>query len=350
MLFKRKNPIGLDIGSSYIKIARIDDVRAGYELALFDIMPLQPGIVSEGVIVDKANLIKSLKELLNKTGIKKEDAVICVSGHSSIVIKTISLPLMTEEELAASIKYEAEQYMPFDINEVYLDFEILGPRQGSDQMEVVIAAVKRDVMNDYVDSVKAAGLSVIIVDTDSFALSNACEVNYDISELNNIALINIGASITNINILQNGIPTFTRHIAIGSSVHTERLESSLDISREDAERIKKGHSIEDISPERIHEILITASDEIYAEIYKSFEYYKSSIGEADINRIILSGGASLIKGFPEGMEERLGIKVEVIDPFRNIKLSDKLDSRYIKDIAPIAAVVVGLALRRQGDK
>lgn len=349
MIFKKHNPVGLDIGSSYIKIARIDDTKAGYELALFDMQPVQSGIINEGLITDKDRLVNIIKELLKRSGIKKGDAVICVSGHSSVVIKTISLPVMTEEELSSSIKYEAEQYIPFDINEVNIDFQIIGMKEEG-QMDVTIVAVKKDVMNDYIDVVKRSGLDIAIVDTDSFAIYNAYEVNYDMTEKNSIALINIGDSITNINIVHDGIPIFTRYSAIGSHLHTDSLEKALGVSREDAERLKRGQSIENISPDIAQEIIRSASDEIYGEIYRSFEYYRSSIGEEEINKIVLSGGASLIKGFPENMAERIGIPVEVIDPFRNIKVSERLDKSYIKDIAPIATIAVGLALRRIGDR
>lgn len=350
-MFKKKNPIGLDIGSAYIKAVQINDTKTGYELALFDMIPIQPGIIGDGMIAEKAKLITSIKELLKKAGIKRNDAVVGVSGHSSVIIKKIMLPIMTEEELGASIKYEAEQYVPFDINDVEIDFQILGPRAEEEgQMDVVLVAVKKAVIKDYQDVVAQAGLNPVIVDVDSFALSNMYEINYGIEERKNIALINVGASTTNINILQNGLPVFTRDSAIGSNHHTEALEREFGIHREDAERLKMGRSVEGILPADVQLVINSASEEIYTELYRSFEYFRSSVAEEDIDKIILSGGAALIKGFPEAMTNRLGIEVEVADPFKNIRIPAKLDATHIKETAPIAAIAVGLALRRVGDR
>src|SRR5512139_4021393 len=147
MIFRKSNLLGLDLGSSYVKVVQLKDTRAGYELALFDLLPLQPGIISDGLIADKGKLIASIKELLRKVGVKRGNAVLGLSGHSSVIIKRIALPVMTEEELSASMKYEAEQYIPFDVNDVSMDFQILGPKQGEEgKMDVVLVAVKRHVI------------------------------------------------------------------------------------------------------------------------------------------------------------------------------------------------------------
>lgn len=351
MLFKKKNPVGLDIGSSYIKIVQLNDTKAGYELALFDMFPLQYGVISEGAVADKEGLSDTIKELMKKTGVKSGDAVIGISGHSSVIIKKITIPFMTEEELAGSIKYEAEQYVPFDIDDVEIDFQILGMRQEEEgQMDVILVAVKKSTIKDYVEAVERAGLNPVVVDVDSFALSNMYEANYEVAEKATIALVNVGAGTTNITILQDGNPIFTRDSTIGSNYHTEALERALDVSREDAERIKKGQSVEGVSADDAQTAMNSASDEIFAEIYRSFEYFRSSVSEEDIHKIVLSGGAALIKGFHEVMAERLGAEVVIADPFLNIKIPPKLDIAYIQEVAPIAAVAVGLALRRIGDR
>lgn len=350
--FKRKSiPIGLDIGSSYIKAVQINETGSGYEIAFAGMQPLPPESIVDGSITDRGVVAGAIKELLGKAGIKAKEAVIGVSGHSSVIIKKITIPLMAEEELATSIKYEAEQYIPFDINDVNIDFQILGPRPDEEsQMDVVLVAVKKNIIDEYVDTVEKAGLDPIILDIDSFALSNMYEVNYDSTDKKNIALVNVGASKTNINVFQSGIPVFTRDSSIGSNNHTDALMRELSVSREDAERLKMGQSVEGAAPENAQFVMNAASDEIYTEIYRSFEYFKSSVSDEELHSIILSGGAALLKGFPEMMAERLGMSVEVADPFRNIKIADKLDSAYIKEIAPITVVAVGLALRRSGDR
>jgi type IV pilus assembly protein PilM len=216
-------------------------------------------------------------------------------------------------------------------------------------MDVILIAAKKIVIKEYYDTVKQAGLNPVIIDAEAFALSNMFEVNYDISE-RNIALVNIGASITNINILQNKQPIFIRDIAIGGNHYTEILEKGLNVSREDAERLKLGRAIEGIDPIDVYGAMSSASEEIIAEIHRSFEFFRSSVSDEDITRIMLGGGVSLIKGLPEMMKERLGIDVEMIDPFKNIRISESLDTSLIRDIAPMASVVVGLALRYVGDR
>jgi type IV pilus assembly protein PilM len=350
MLFKKKIPIGLDIGSAYLKAARIIDTKLGYELANFGIMPLDYGVITDGTINNKERLISAIQELAKKMGIKGADVVIALSGHSSVIIKRITIPQMTEDELELSIRYEAEQYVPFDINDVDIDFQILGPNKETEgQMDVVLIAAKKVVVKEYCDTIKQSGLNPVIVDAQAFALSNMFEVNYDMPE-RNIALVNIGASITNINILQNKLPIFTRDIAIGGNHYIEILEKGFNISREDAERLKTGRAIEGIDPVDVYAAMNSASEEIIAEIYRSFEFFRSSVSDEEITKIMLGGGTSLVKGLSDMMKERLGIDAEIIDPFRKIKISKSLDATFIKDIAPMASVAVGLALRRVGDR
>lgn len=350
MLLKKRRTIGLDIGSAYLKAALIKDTKSGYELTLFDVMPIEYGIISDGVINNRERLILYISELSKKLKISGFDTVIGIAGHSSLIIKRITIPQMTEEELDISIKYEAEQYVPFDINDVDIDFQILGPNADVEgQMDVILIAAKKAVVKEYCNVVKAAGLNPVIVDADAFALSNMFEVNYELSD-KNIALVNIGACITNINILQNKRPIFTRDIAIGGNHYTEILEKVMNVSREDAERLKLGRSIEGIDPVDVQNAMNSASEEIIAEIYRSFEFFRSSVSDEEVTKIMLSGGTSMVKGLSDMMEERLGMSVEIIDPFKNIKISEGLDAAYIREIAPIAAVVVGLALRRPGDR
>jgi len=188
------------------------------------------------------------------------------------------------------------------------------------------------------------------VDVDIFALSNVFEANYDLQQYKNVALVNIGASKTSINIIQNGVPVFTRDSSSGTNFQTDALERMLKISREDAEKIKRGESVTGVAPESAETIISGASDEIYAEIYRSFEYFRSSVSDEGIQRIFVSGGAALMKGFPETMAERLGVDVEVLDPFKKLKVAEKAEaSLSARALAPLAAVAVGLALRRIGD-
>ncbi len=345
MLLGKKSCIGFDIGSSFLKAVQLKDIKGGYELELFDILPLPPELIVDGAIIDSLRLIDSLKELVRKAKIKTKDVVISVAGHSSVIIKRVSLPDMSEEELSESIKFEAEQYIPFDIEDVNLDFQILGPREEPGQMDVILVAVKKDIINEYISVVNEAGLNCIIVDVNSFALENIYEVNYEIEPAKNIALVNVGASTINMNILRGGISVFTRDSAIGSNLHTEVLQREFNLTYEVAERLKRGEPVENVSPEDAMSVMDLASEEIIAEVNRSFEFFHE-----EINEVILSGGCALIKNFPKLFAEKIGVETKLIQPFKNIKIPKKFDSAYLEEIAPLLAVATGLALRRHGDR
>ncbi|HWR57492.1 MAG TPA: type IV pilus assembly protein PilM, partial [Thermodesulfovibrionales bacterium] len=342
--------VGLDIGSSYIKAVQLNETRSGYELALFDSLPISPELIVEGSIIDAIRVTESLRELVRKARIKANDAVIAISGHSSVIIKRISLPEMSEEELGESIKFEAEQYVPFDIEDVNLDFQILGPKEEPGQMDVILVAVKKEVINDYVSVVKEAGLNTVIVDVDAFALENMYGINYEVEAGRNVALVNIGASTINMNILKGGVSVFTRDSSVGSNIHTDALQKEFGISFEEAERLKRGEPVEKVKPEDAYSLITNASSDIFGEVARSVDYFRSSTLQSEVKEVILSGGCALIRGFPGELSDKIGIPVRVAEPFRNVTIPKKFDSVYIEETAPIAAIAVGLATRRPGDR
>lgn len=350
MIFGGKGSIGLDIGSSYFKVVQMKDTKKGYELGLFDVLQIAPEIIVDGAIIDSLRMVEALKEIIKKARIKTKDAVIGISGHAAVIIKRISLPEMSEEDLSESIKFEAEQYVPFDIEDVNLDFQILGPREEAGQMDVILVAVKKDIINEYVTVVKEAGLNPVIVDVDAFALENMYEVNYEIEPNKNVALVNIGASTININIVKGGISVFTRDSSLGSNLHSELLQKAFGVTYENAEKLKKGEHIESVSSEEAYSVVMSASEDIINEVGRSLDYYKSTTVHEEINEIILSGGGALVRDFPRILSEKLGIESRVAEPFRNISIPQKFDISYLQEMAPMAAIAVGLALRRVGDR
>ncbi len=350
MLFGIKGSIGLDIGSSYIKTVKLNEEKGSYELELFDIHPLPPELIVDGSIIDSLRLVDSLKEMIKKANIKIKNTVISISGHSSVIIKRIALPEMSEEELSESIKFEAEQYIPFDIDDVNLDFQIIGPKEEAGQMDVILVAVKKDIINEYISVVKEAGLNPIIVDIDAFALENMYGINYEIELEKNIALLNIGASTINMSILKGGISVFTRDSSLGSNLHTEALQREFNLSYENAERLKKEGSLENVSEEDARSVIEATSEELLTEIVRSFDYYRSTTLQEDISEIVLSGGCALLKDFDSMVAERTGIETKLAQPFKNIKIPKKFDISYIEEMAPLMAVAVGVALRKQGDR
>ncbi len=345
MFFGGKSTIGLDIGSGYLKIVQLKDTKGGYELELFDMLPLPPELIVDGSIIDSLRVVDSLKELARKAKVKSKDVVISMAGHSSVIIKRVALPDMSEEELYESIKFEAEQYIPFDIEDVNLDFQILGPKEEPGQMDVILVAVKRDIINEYLSVVKESGFNCQIVDVNSFALENIYEVNYEIESGKNIALVNIGASTINMNILKGGMSAFTRDSAVGSNLHTEVLQREFNLTYDVAERLKRGETVENISPQDAFSVMELASEEIIGEVNRSLEYFHE-----DINEVVLSGGCALVKDFPKLLAEKIGVETKIMQPFKNIKIPKKFDMTYIEEVAPILAVATGLALRRPADR
>lgn len=350
MLFSRKiEPVALDIGSTFIKLVQLKGSGKSYSLAKFGMVPLPAEVIVEGAVMDANRVSEAIKELLAAQKIKTKEVVLSVSG-SSVIIKRISIADMTDEELAESIKWEAEQYIPFSIDDVNVDFQKLGPGAAEGQADVLLVAVKKDKINDYVNLVKDAGLEPVVVDVDAFALANMCELNYDM-EAGITALLNIGASVMNINILRDGVSIFTRDITVGGNRYTEALQRDAGLSYDDAEKIKRGEGVDGADMDQLNGIIATVTEDIVGEIQRSFDFFRSTTGSDNVSRVLLSGGCAKISKFTRVLSERLEIPVDIINPFKNIKVDPKFfEAGFISDAAPLAAIAVGLAMRRPGDR
>ena len=350
MLFSRKiEPIALDIGSTYIKLVQLKGSGKSYSLAKFGMVPLPAEVIVEGAVMDANRVSEAIKELLVAQKIKTKEVVLSVSG-SSVIIKRIAIADMTDEELSESIKWEAEQYIPFSIDDVNVDFQKLGPGAVEGQADVLLVAVKKDKINDYVNLVKDAGLEPVVVDVDAFALANMCELNYDV-EAGITALLNIGASVMNINILRDGVSIFTRDITVGGNRYTEALQRDAGLSYDDAEKIKRGETVDGADREQLNGIIAAVTEDIVGEIQRSFDFFRSTTGSDSVSRVLLSGGCAKISQFTKVLSERLEIPVDIINPFKNIKVDPKFfEAGFISDAAPLAAIAVGLAMRRPSDR
>lgn len=350
MLFSRKiEPIALDIGSTFIKLVQLKGANRNYQLVKFGMVPLPAEVIVEGAVMDAGRVVEAIKELLTAQKVSTKEAVISVSG-SSVIIKRVSVADMTDEELAESIKWEAEQYIPFSIDDVNVNFQKLGPGAAEGQADVLLVAVKKDKINDYVNLVKEAGLEPVVMDVDAFALANMSELNYDLG-VGITALLNIGASVMNINILKDGMSIFTRDITVGGNRYTEALQRDFGLTYEDAEKVKRGGEVEGADREQIAGVMSSVTDDIVSETQRSFEFFRSTTGSDKVSRVLVSGGCARIGNFTTVLSERLEIPVEVTNPFKNIKVDPKrFDPAVIADSAPLSAVAVGLAIRRPGDR
>lgn len=350
-LVKPKNLVGLDIGSHSVKIVELKHHKKRFELKTFGVAQLPPEAIVDGVIMDSSVVAESIRNLYANLKIKNKNVATSVAGHS-LIIKKIQLPLMTEDELEEQIQWEAEQYIPFEIDEVNIDFQILGPLPGEDaQMEVLLVAVKKDIINDYTAVIAEAGLTVLAVDVDAFAIENLFEVGYPDMLDKPVVLIDIGAGIMSINILKNGTSTFTRDITMGGSNFTEEIQKELGVSYEDAEVLKLGGVSEHAGPEEVSQILTGVIDSIVLEIQRSLDFYSATSSEEDVHGIFLSGGAAMVPGLAMAVEERVGVPVQIIHAFKGFDVNPKeFDPDYLEAMGPVAAVAAGLALRRTDER
>jgi len=345
--------VGLDIGSYSLKLMEIVDSPSGPVMNQFFQEPLERGIIVDGSIADLSRLVDAIKGLFLDSHCQRKSIVMSLSGHS-VIIKKATFPLMEDQELRELIRDEAGKYLPFDsMDEVNFDFQVLGPNEyNPNQLDVIIVAAKKDIIESYVEAVELAGLSAIILDVDSFALETMYENNYDYEEKDIAVIVNIGASITNINVVKNATSIFTRDFTVGCNAITEMIQSQYGVSPEEAERIKiEGPNGDDAVKDSFQFQHLSFADPILSEIERSVDYFRSTYGDENIKQIIIAGGGAFIPGVANDLSHRLNIPSEIANPFRKIGYNKKLmNADDLQRIGPVAAVAVGLALRRVGDK
>jgi type IV pilus assembly protein PilM len=352
VLFRRaKSLVGLDIGSSSVKAIELKAAGKGFRVSAIGVESVPPDSIVDGAIIDGGAVADAVRRLFANKRFKAKDVVASLSGNS-VIVKKITLPSMTEAELSESIYWEAEQYIPFDIQDVNLDYEILDA--GSDaqgQMEVLLVAAKKDKIADYTNVIAQAGKAPVIVDVDVFALQNAFEANYGFEPGAVVAILNAGASAININILSGSQSVFTRDVSMGGNAFTEAVQKELNLPYESAEQLKKGQDVDGATYEDARAVLRAMTDNVLLEVEKTFDFFKATASSDRIDRIMLSGGASRVEGFAESLRERFATEVEQFDPFRQVACDPKkvgIDSP--DDFGPVAAVAMGLALRKVGDR
>ena len=353
MLFRRaKSLVGLDIGSSSVKAIELKPAGKGYRVSAMGVESVPPDSIVDGAIIDGGAVADAVRRLFSNKRFKAKDVVASLSGNS-VIVKKITLPSMTEAELGESIYWEAEQYIPFDIQDVNVDYEILESGTGQDQgsMEVLLVAAKKDKIGDYTNVISQAGKQPVIVDVDVFALQNAFEANYGFEPNAVVALLNAGASAININILSGSQSVFTRDVSMGGNAFTEAVQKELNLPYESAELLKKGQDVDGATYEDARAVLRAMTDNVLLEVEKTFDFFKATAANDRIDRIMLCGGASRVEGFAESLRERFNTEVEQFDPFRQVACDPKkVGVDNIDDYAPVAAVAMGLALRKVGDR
>ncbi|HSP16311.1 MAG TPA: type IV pilus assembly protein PilM [Thermoanaerobaculia bacterium] len=347
---KSKNVVGLDIGSSAIKLVELKEKKGGtYELVKMGVERLSPEAIVDGSIMDSSMVVETISKLNSEKGVKNSNYATSLSGHS-VIIKKISLPAMSPEELAESIQWEAEQYIPFDINDVNLDYVPLTTPGTGDNIEVILVAVKKEKINDYTSVISQTGKTAMLVDVDAFALQNAYEMNYDVRDNKVLALVNIGASVTNVNVLSGTNSLFWRDITFGGNQYTDAIQRELSLSFEQAEELKRGKPVGDHTIQQVIPILNSVSEDFAGELRKTLDFFTATSGAERVDEIVLAGGGSGVLNLDATLRDKFGIPVSIMDPFRNVTVDEgAFNPEELAEIAPSMAIAVGLAIRKLGD-
>lgn len=349
-----KNVVGLDIGSSAIKIIQLKESKRGYQLKHFGMAPLPPETIIDGALMNSTAIVSAIRDLVRSQKVRHKEAAIAIGGHS-VIIKKITLPTMTTEELQESIQWEAEQYIPFDINDVNIDVQVLTQHPTDHgQMDVLLVAAKKEMINDYLAVVQEAGLTPVMVDVAAFCVENAFEINYDLPANDTIVLVNIGAAVININVISAGQTAFTRDISMGGNLFSEEIQKQLNVSFDEAEALKLGGGAqadaESVIPQEVERVILSVADTMAGEIQRSLDFFTATAADSHISRVYLSGGTCKIPSLYKVIEGKVGVPVEIMNPFRNIEYDPKrFNSEYIRDVGPSAAVAVGLGIRSPDD-
>ena len=366
---KKSQLVGLDIGSHSVKLVEIDDSKKGMILNNFGVIGLPKDAIVEGSVKEMELVASAIKNLYKNLKVRNKNVATSISGFS-VIVKKINIERRAESELESSIQEEAEQYIPFDISDVNLDYEILeskkevevaeegekeegeGEPEVEDRgmMDVMLVAAKKDIIDDYESLISLAGLNPVVMDVDAFALQNALELSTgDISGC--YAIVSVGAEELGINAIKDGVSIFTRDSSYGGTQITEAIMSKFDVPYEEAEKIKLGGTKVDKDKGALEEIFTSVVSGWVQEINRALDFLSTTYPDETIEKIFVSGGACRLPGFQKYLEMETNIPVEEFNPFANLQINDKVfDPKYLNYMAPQAAVAVGLALRSVGDK
>ena len=346
-LFGKKSEIfGLDIGSSAVKVVQLDQTAKGYALRTYAIVPLPPQAVADGIIKDPPVVVEAIKEAVAKAKLKATDAAIAVSGRE-LTVKKVQLPKVSRKELDDAIQLEAEHHIPFAIDEVFLDYQVVG--ETATTMDLVLVAAKRSKVTEYVAVAEGAGVTPVVVDLDGFALENQHEFNHaDQPATDAVALIDIGASVMKTNVIRGGTSIFARDIPFGGNNYTLAIAQRLNVPFEKAEAAKLGQDTS-VNWDELIPSLEAVSRDLSMEVQRTFDYFASTAESERITKIVLSGGCCRLAGLDEFLSSSWGIPVELVRPFHAIEV-DPAREEELTAAGPVLAVAVGLALRRPGDK
>lgn len=341
--------VALDIGSSSVKMVEATGDSNGYRLVKMGVLPLPPTAVQNNMVTEPEVVANTIRGLIQANGVKATRVVSAVPGRA-VIIKKIQLPVQGEEELEANVEFEASNVIPESLENVNLDYQILGYLDDDSKMDVLLVAVKKEIINSYTQAIEEAGLIPSIMDVDYFALENMYEINYAAKTDMVVGLIHVGARYTSINVLRNGVSTFTGDLPVGGETFTEALSRSLRISYDQAETYKVTGALDGRRGEELGNLLRPTCESLAEDISRTLSLYGAMATEEGIHQIYLSGGSAKVVGLASLLGERLGVQVELAHPFRNFSVTRSIDKDYLGDASLALTIGAGLCVRRPGDK
>lgn len=346
---REENYLSVDIGSSSIKVIEARTGVHGLEVLNFGSVPTPSSAIHSNMVTEPDMVGDALRGLLEQKGIRARKAVTAVPGPA-VMIKRVALPNQGPQETEQAVMHEARNFIPEELDNVNLDFQVTSTTNGTDDVEVLLAAAKKDIVSSYADTLRLAGLTPVVVDVDYFALDNMYELNYDPLENQVAALVNIGSRYSSINILKEGRSVFTGDVPVGGRDITEALVRDLGIPADEAERIKVGVAAGDYDEEQISMALLPAVDALIEEVHYALSFFWTAATDERIDVLYLSGGGAQTPELANRLAERAEAPVEVTDPFGRIFIDEEVDAAALRRRASEFAIAMGLAVRRPVDK
>jgi type IV pilus assembly protein PilM len=340
-----KNLVGVDIGASSIKVVQLKANRKVYSVIRYGYAPLPPQTIIDGHIMSSGVVTETLVRLFSDNKIQQKDIAVGVYGQS-VIVRKITVPMMTPEELEEQINWEAEQHIPFDIKVMSIDYEVLRKRPEAGQMDLLLVAAKKDEINDYASILREARLRPLIVDINAFTIQNIFEQQMGLPQDGTIALLNVGAAVSSLNIVSHGVSAFTREITNAGNAITEEIQKQCSVPYEQAEAYKCGGGPTQIVPQEVHQIISSACEGLAGEIQRSLDFYLATSGEGEISKIFVCGGSAYLAPLCKAIEKRARVPVMLFDPMAQLQVDPKfVNEAEMRSRASQLVVALGLSLR-----
>jgi type IV pilus assembly protein PilM len=344
-----KNLVGVDVGASSIKVVQLKGSRKNVSVARYGYAELPPQTIIDGHIMSAGHVTEALLKIFQDNKIQTKDVAVGVYGQS-VIVRKITVPMMTNEELDEQISWEAEQHIPFDIKVMSVDYEVLRRRPEAGQMDLLLVAAKKDEINDYASILREAKLRPLVVDINAFTIQNIFETQLGLPEDGTIGLLNVGAAVSSLNIVSRGVSAFTREITNAGNAITEEIQKQCGVPYEQAEAYKCGGGPTQIVPQEVHQVINQACDALAGEIQRSLDFYLATSGDNEISRIYVSGGSAYLAPLAKSIEKRARVPVVIFDPLGNIPVDKVVNEADLRARAAQLVVAIGLSLRTDREK